>query len=61
MRLAAIGRFAAKHQDLLLAAALAALALVEVWAAETLTVGERLLSTPLAAGIPNPARHGGHR
>jgi signal transduction histidine kinase len=48
MALDAIGRLALKHQDPLLAFALAAMAQVELWTADTLTLEERLLSVPLA-------------
>lgn len=48
MALNALGRLALKHQDPLLAFALAAMAQVELWTAGTLTLEERLLSVPLA-------------
>ena len=48
MRSDSISRLAWKHQDLVLAALLAAMALVEIWAAGALTMGEKLLITPLA-------------
>jgi signal transduction histidine kinase len=48
MAFAAIGRFVSRHQDPLLAVALAAMAQVELWSAGTLTLQEQLFSTPLA-------------
>jgi signal transduction histidine kinase len=43
-----VSRLAWKHQDLVLGSFLAAMALIEIWAAAALTTEEKLLTTPLA-------------
>jgi signal transduction histidine kinase len=48
MTLAGVGRLATRHQDLLLAVALAVMAQIEIWAADTLSLQDRLLGSPLA-------------
>lgn len=48
MRRDAVSRFVRRHQDPLLAVALAVTAQVEIWAADTLTTEDRVLSAPLA-------------